>query len=79
MKLFDKNNTLSIRMYVWDGERWTQDISNDFYAGAEYVRERDAYEVPDVDYCLDQALNWQFRRGDFADDDTEEVRAVFHD
>lgn len=70
MKLTDGKRTVDIEMAEWDGNGWTPDWSNDFFeAGTlKYNEEKDAYIVPNVDYCIEQANDWKNADGDFSGD-----------
>lgn len=82
MKLTDGKKTVEIRMCVWEGNRYSPDFSNDFFENAGYLPyddEIDAYKVEDVDYCIDQARDWEKSKGDFCDDVPNENNTVFVD
>ena len=68
-RLTDGNKTVEITMQTWTGNGYTPDFSNDFFevGGLERDEEKDAYIVPDVDYCVDYANDWKNNRFDFAD------------
>lgn len=70
MRLTDGKKTVEISMHIWDGKNLSEDISNDFFeAGAlEKDEEKEAYIVPDVDYCVSYAQDWEQSKWDFADD-----------
>ena len=72
MRLTDKTGrVLEIEMKMWDEERpgYSPDFSDDFFQdGLPYNTDLDAYEVDDIEYCLDQALDWKKAEGDFYDD-----------
>lgn len=67
MKLYDGKKMVNIEMNNWTGNGYTPDWSIDFFeAGSlEYNEDMDAYMVEDVDYCIEQARDWQNARGDF--------------
>ena len=67
MKLYDGKKMVSIEMNNWTDNGYTPDWSIDFFeAGSlEYNEDMDAYIVEDVDYCIEQARDWQNARGDF--------------
>ena len=46
-------------------------------ANLPYDEESDAYIVKDVNYCIDQAYDWQNSEGDFAEDKPNENNKVF--
>lgn len=69
MKITDGKRTVEIRMMVWMGTGYSPDWSNDFFdAGCLPHTDDDTYIVADVQYCIDQAEDWQNQRGDYADD-----------
>lgn len=58
-KLTDGKRTVEIKMMVWSGTCHTPDWSNDFFdVGLLPMNDDGAYIVKDVDYCIDQALEW---------------------
>ena len=67
MKLYDGKKMVNIEMNNWTDNGYTPDWSIDFFeAGSlEYNEDMDAYMVEDVDYCIEQARDWQNARGDF--------------
>ena len=67
----DGKKTVEIKMMTWEDNNYTPDWSNDFYdvGGLEYDDDKDAYIVKDVDYCADQAKDWQNMTGDYTEDD----------
>jgi len=70
MKLTDGSKTIEITMMSWQGSGWSPDISKDFFnAGSlPFDEEKNVYTVPDVDYCIDQAEDWKYSRGDHYSD-----------
>ena len=52
---------IEISMRVWEGNGYTPDFSGDFFNVGllPYDSEREAYIVKDVDYCIDEALDWE--------------------
>ena len=78
MKITDGKKTVSIILTTWNGTGYDPDWSNDFFnAGSlEYNDETDTYTVNDVDYCIDQAMDWKNSTGDFADDIPNENNSV---
>ena len=62
-RLFDNNNVLEIEMRVWNSEHssYSPDWSNDFFVTGclRYDEEKDGYSVDNVDYCVDQAMEWE--------------------
>ena len=70
-RLTDGKRTVEIVMNLWTGSQYTPDFSADFFeAGAlDYDEEKEAYVVEDVDYCIEQAEDWENSRGDYAEDE----------
>lgn len=66
MKLTDNNKTIEITMRTWNGSNYSPDFAIDFFE-APYSAELDAYVVDDVDYCIEQATDWENNEGDFSD------------
>ena len=81
MKLTDGKKTISIKLCTWEGTGYSPDWSNDFFnAGSlPYDEEQDVYIVPDVDYCIEQAMDWKNSVGDFAEDKPNPNNAVLID
>ena len=79
MKITDGKKTVDIEMKVWEGSGFSPDWSMDFFdAGSlPYNEETETYTVDDVDYCIEQAEDWENSRGDFSDDVPNENRRVF--
>lgn len=75
--LTDGKNTAGITMRTWTGSGWGPDWSNDFYevGGLKKVDVCGelAHEVDDLDYCIEQAHDWENKRGDFFDDGEPDV------
>lgn len=65
-KFFDGRKTLFIEMT----ENGSNDFSDDFFciANLEYDEKSGAYIVHNVDYLVDQAIDWENYLGDFQDD-----------
>lgn len=76
MKLSDGKRTVEIRMVVWEGTGYSPDLSADFFE-APYDKEKEAYIVKDVDYCIEQAQDWKNSEGDFRDNMPNENNMVF--
>lgn len=69
MKLTDGKRTVDIIMMEWNGNRWNPDWSMDFFAAGKLAHdETGASIVEDVDYCIEQAMDWKYNRGDCADE-----------
>ena len=67
-------------MMTRNGNQYSPDWSNDFFEVGvlPYNEDADAYTVPDVDYCVDMANDWQKGIGDFYGDESDpENKAVF--
>ena len=64
MRLTDGTRTIEIEMVVRDGDNVSSDWSNDFFE-AKYDEGLDAYHVNDVDYAVEQAMDWKYSSGDF--------------
>lgn len=79
MRITDGKRTVDIRMVVWEGNGYSPDWSQDFLGagGLRYDDEREAYIVEDVDYCIEQAMDWRDSKGDFRDDVPDENNRVF--
>ena len=82
MKLTDGKRTVAIKMQTWNGSGFDPDWSSDFFdvGGLPADDDTGASIVADVDYCIDQAQDWENRRGDYAEDAPWEVdqgRSVF--
>lgn len=79
MKITDGKKTVEINMLIWTGSGYTPDFSTDFFdaGGLPHNDEADVYTVPDVYYCIDQALDWRDSRGDFSGDNPNENNTVF--
>ena len=64
---------MSISMRIWTGSEWKPDWSYDFFeaGGLPHVWldaiGAEAYQVENVDYCVDQAIDWAKYRGDYYD------------
>lgn len=69
-RLTDKTRTVEITMHEWTGSGYSPDWSNDFFqiGALKYDADLEAYIVPDVEYCADQAEDWQRGIGDFSTD-----------
>lgn len=63
MKMTDGKKTVEITMKVWDNflGSYGPDFSYDFFdAGAlPFADDQETYIVSDVDYCIDQAEEWE--------------------
>lgn len=81
MKITDGKKTVEIRMMVWEGNGYSPDWSLDFFeAGAlPYNEDTDTYTVDDVDYCIEQAMDWKNSEGDYRDDTPNDNNCVMVD
>lgn len=79
MKLTDGRRIVEIEMQNWTGNGYTPDWSIDFFEAGSlpYDEETDTYTVEDVDYCIDQATDWENSEGDFSEDEIDDTRKVF--
>lgn len=80
-RLTDRTKTVEITMTVWEYGQHSPDFSGEFFeiGGLDYDDELDAYIVKDVDYCVEQAHDWQKAEGDFYESDPTDLddRCVF--
>ena len=78
-RLTDGKRTVAITMTVYDGSHYTPDWSHDFFCTGSlpYDENTDAYFVPDVSYCIEQAEDWKNSEGDFVLDKPNENNRVF--
>lgn len=69
-RLTDGTRTVEIAMNEWTGSGYTPDWSIDFFqvGSLPYNEETEAYTVPDVCYCIEQAEDWAAAIGDFRED-----------
>ena len=77
IRISDGKQTVEIEMRINNGP----DFSYDFFDIRQFPHddETDTYTVPDVEYCIEQALDWKFGRGDYYDGDPRDhkERIVF--
>lgn len=60
MKMSDMTRTVDIKMQVWEGTGYQPDWSYDFFeAGALPLVDDEIRYVPDVEYCIDAAREWE--------------------
>ncbi len=66
-RLTDGKTVVEITMNEWTGDGYTPDWSHDFFevGGLEYDEATNTYKVEDVEYCIEQARDWQNAVGDF--------------
>lgn len=69
-RLSDGKKTVEITMNNWTGSGYTPDWSADFFqvGGCAYDDERNVYVVPNVEYCVDCARDWENGRWDGDED-----------
>lgn len=81
MKITDGKKTVDIRMMTWTGSGYSPDWSLDFFEAGSlpYNDQTDTYTVQDVDYCIEQARDWQHSEGDYRDDTPNENNCVWVD
>lgn len=74
-RLTDGKRTVEITITEWNGSGYTPDWSSEFFSvgSLPYDEESDAYVVEDVDYCIEQANDWQNGVGDFLEDEEIDV------
>ena len=67
VRLVSGNRIVEITMQTWTGTEYTPDWSRDFFevGNLKYDEVLEAYEVEDIDYCIDQAMDWKNKEGDF--------------
>lgn len=62
MYITDGNKTVEIKMMTWNESTvsYDEDQAHEFFeAGVLEMNEDGAYIVDDVDYCIDQAEDWE--------------------
>lgn len=75
-RLTDNEKTVEIRMYGANGVEWADDFFE--IGNLEYDEKKNAYMVPDVGYCIEQANDWKNGIGDFAESNPDD-RNVYVD
>lgn len=78
-RLVSGNRMIEIEMQTWDGKQYAPDWSNDFFevGTLKYNKDLDAYEVEDIDYCIEQANDWQNKEGDYyGEEDVDGIERV---
>ena len=74
MRMTDGKRTIEIQMTANGDPDWSKDFFN---AGSlDYDESTDTYKVEDVEWCIEQAHDWQKSIGDFADDTPNETNTV---
>lgn len=85
MKLSDGKKKVSIKMYLYEHNRFSPDCSQDFFEAGSlpYNEDEDVHLVADVDYCIEQAQDWKHFRGDYSDvppwEEKECRKVIVHD
>ena len=60
IRLTDGKRVKAITMMVWQGNGYTPCLANDFFeVGNLESNEDGAYIVPDLDYCVEMAMEWE--------------------
>lgn len=66
---------VKITMREFTGTGYTPDWSEDFFVAGRLEKDESeadtVYLVESVPYCIDQAIDWENGRGDYADEDPE--------
>lgn len=70
MRITDGHRIVDVTMRIWNGNGYSPDWSQDFFcAGILDTNESlDAYNVDDVEYCIEMANEWKRGIGDYAED-----------
>lgn len=60
VRIKDDSRTVEITMKVWHGNGYSEDYAHEFFEirSLPYDEETDTYSVQDVDYCIEQAVEW---------------------
>lgn len=70
MRITDGKKTIEITMKEWEGNYWSDELSDDFFQDLEKIGWPDKVGLAtDVDYCIDYANDWAERKGDFEDEE----------
>ena len=78
-KLVSGNRMVEVEMQLWNGFQYTPDWSYDFFnvGTLKYDNDLDAYEVDDIDYCIEQANDWMNKEGDYyGEEDVDGIERV---
>lgn len=76
IRLTDGIKIVEIEMMVWrDDYGLSPDRSQDFF-DAPYNEESESHIVNDVDYCIEQAVDWKAEIGEYNDNPSGEERIV---
>lgn len=71
-RLRDGIYSVEITMMVWKDGQYSPDFSQDFFGPLPYDADYESYIVEDVDYCIEQAIDWEHGLGDYENDCNEE-------
>lgn len=76
MRFCDSERIRDIELKVWEGNQYLPSIEADFFdvGHLKYNTDLDAFIVEDVEYLIDQALDWKYGEGDFKDYFSEDER-----
>lgn len=71
----DGTKTIELEMRVWNGFGYDPAFENEFFdvGGLDYDANEDAYIVEDVEYLIEQAMDWKYGRGDQYEEDAEDL------
>lgn len=71
----DGTKTIELEMRVWNGFDYDPAFEDEFFdvGGLEYDANEDAYIVEDVEYLIEQAMDWKNGYGDQAEEYPEEL------
>lgn len=78
----DGTKTIELEMRVWNGFDYDPAFEDEFFdvGGLEYDANEDAYIVEDVEYLIEQAMDWKYGRGDQYEEDAKDLcRHAFED
>ena len=69
-RFYDGKKLCGITINTFEDGNYTPDFSADFYdvGSLKYSSRLDAFIVNDVDYLIEQAIDWKNGTGDFIDD-----------
>lgn len=66
--LTDGKRTIDLCLSIWDGKNYYDVTSWIMEMTVPYDEEKEARIVPDVQYCIDYAMEWRDMCGDFYQD-----------
>lgn len=64
-KLTDGKRTIELCLSIWDGKNYYDVTSWIMEMSVPYDSEKEAHIVQDVQYCIDYAMEWRDKCGDF--------------